>query len=367
MQEPTNLFDFETRAQARMPTTAWDYYASGANAEVTLRRNEAAFDAIELHPKVLVDVHKRDLTTQVLGSTLRLPVMLAPSAFHRLAHETGELGTVRAAGKAGTVMILSTLSNTPVEEVTAAATGPVWFQLYVYRDRGATEALVQRVKAAGCEALVLTVDAPVLGHRERDARNRFALPEGLMAANMLASGYEKVAADGGGSGLAQYFQSLIDPALTWKDVEWLRAKADMPVLVKGILRADDAQRAVDHGASGIVVSNHGGRQLDTTPATIEVLPRIKEHVGEATEVFIDGGIRRGTDVIKALAYGARAVLIGRPVLWGLGSDGEAGVTAVLDLLHREIDTAMALCGCPNVDLIGQDLVGWRGYDPRHLR
>src|SRR5262245_5970672 len=323
---------------------AWDYYASGADDEQCVRRNCEAFQQIALHYRVLVDVARRDLSTTVLGHRIALPIAVAPTAFHRLAHPDGELATVRGAGDAGTIFVLSTLSNTRVEDVVAAASGPVWFQLYIYRDRGATEALVRRVEAAGCRALVVTVDAPLLGRRERDVRNRFALPPELGIENLLAAGYARVPAAEADSGLAAYFAELLDPALTWDAIDWLRSITSLPVLVKGIVRADDAVRAIERGAAGVVVSNHGGRQLDASPATIEVLPRIADALGGRGELLLDGGVRRGADVIKALALGARAVLVGRPVLWGLAANGRDGVADVLATLRRELDLAMALCG-----------------------
>ena len=252
--------------------------------------------------------------------------------------------------------MLSTLSTTAVEEVTRAATGPVWFQLYVYKDRGATEALVQRVEAAGCRALVLTVDAPLLGRRERDVRNRFALPPELGIENLHAAGYAQVPRQAGDSGLAAYVADLLDPGLTWDAIGWLRSVTKLPVLVKGIVRPDDAARAIAAGAAGVVVSNHGGRQLDAAPATIDVLARVVDAVGGRGEVLLDGGVRRGTDVVKAIALGARAVLVGRPVLWGLAVGGREGVAAALAVLRREVDLAMALCGCADVAAITRDLV-----------
>lgn len=357
--EPVSIMDFERVAEERLSRPAWDYYSSGANDELTLRENRAAFERLALHYKVLVDVGTRTPATRVLGQDVSMPLLVAPTAFHRLAHPDGELATARAAGAAGTVMILSTLSTTAVEEVMAAATGPVWFQLYVYRDRAITRALVERVEAAGCSALVLTVDAPLLGRRERDVRNRFALPEGLSLENMLPAGLESLPSGTRDSGLAAYFASLLDPTLTWDDVDWLRSITRLPILIKGIVRADDARRAVDRGVAGVVVSNHGGRQLDTAPATIEVLPAIVDAVAGRAEVLVDGGVRRGTDVIKAVALGAGAVLIGRPVLWGLAAGGQEGVARVLSLLRGELDLAMALCGCPSiadVAAMGPDLV-----------
>ena len=354
--EILNLHELEQLARARLPQMAWDYYASGSDDERALRRNCEAFAEIALHYRVLVDVARRELATTVLGQSVAMPVIVAPTAFHRLAHEDGELASVRGAGDAGTIFVLSTLSNTPVEQVVAAAAGPVWFQLYVYKDRGATEALVRRVEAAGCRALVITVDAPLLGRRERDVKNRFALPPGLEIANLHAAGYARLPPASGDSGLAAYVAELLDPGLTWDAIGWLRSVTKLPVLVKGIVRADDARRAIAAGAAGVVVSNHGGRQLDASPATIDVLARVADAVAGGGEVLLDGGVRRGTDVVKALALGARAVLVGRPVLWGLAAAGRAGVAAALAVLHRELDLAMALCGCPDIASITRDLV-----------
>ncbi len=351
-----NVFDFEPVARDRLSELAFAYYASGANDEITVRENRAAFDRLTLHYRVLVDVSRRDAATTLLDQRVAMPILIAPTAFHGLAHPDAELATVRAAGASGTIMVLSTMSNTPVEAVTRAARGPVWFQLYAYRDRAITRDLVQRVEAAGCRALMLTVDAPVLGRRERDLRNRFSLPPKLAVANLTAAGLDYLPAVSAGSGLAAYFATLLDPSLNWEILDWLQAITSLPLLVKGIVRSDDAVRAVEHGVQGIVVSNHGGRQLDTAPATIDVLGPIAEAVAGRAEVLIDGGIRRGTDVVKALALGARAVMIGRPVLWGLAAEGERGVARVLELLRDELDTALALCGCPSVHAVTRDLV-----------
>ncbi len=368
MNHLLSLRELETAAEECLSgpqgTMAWDYYSSGADDERCVKRNIEAFSEYELHYRVLVDVAKRDLSTTVLGHTLAMPILVAPTAFHGLAHPEGELASVRGAGDAGALFVLSTLSNTAVEDVVEAATGPVWFQLYVYRDRAATEALVRRVEQAGCQALVLTVDAPLLGRRERDVRNRFALPEHLFVQNMFAAGYETVSARGHQgsprlrpeSGLAAYFAALLDPSLTWEVISWLRSITTLPVIVKGIVRADDAARAVQAGAAGVIVSNHGGRQLDAAPATIDVLERVVEAVAGRAEVLLDGGVRRGSDVIKAIALGAKAVLVGRPVLWGLAAGGRDGVAHALGLLRGELDLAMALCGCANVAAITRDLV-----------
>lgn len=356
LDDVVNLMDLEALARERLTPMAYEYYAGGAGDEVTLRENRAAFERVALRYRVLADVAGRSARTRVLGEDVSLPVLVAPTAFHRLASEEGELATVRAAGAAGTVMVLSTLATHTVEDVLAAASGPVWFQLYVYKDRAVTEALVRRVEAAGCRALVLTVDSPLLGRRERDVRNRFHLPPELSVKNLLPAGMGALGPDRHDSGLAAYFQTLLDPGITWRDVGWLRSITRLPVLVKGVVRGDDAARAIDEGAHGVVVSNHGGRQLDGAPPTIEVLPEVVDAVGGRGEVLLDGGVRRGTDVLKALALGARAVLVGRPILWGLAAGGEAGVRRALELLRSELDLAMALAGVRSVGEVGRDLV-----------
>jgi len=354
--EATNLFELETKARELLPQTPYDYCAGGANDEITLRENRMAYERITLLPRVLVDVSERHMHTAALGEPVSMPILIAPTAFQGFAHPEGEVATVRAAGAAKTLMTLSTLSTFSIEEVMAVATGPVWFQLYVFKDRAISASLVKRAEAAGCKAIVLTVDAQLLGRRERDVRNQFKMPNDLSVKNLLPEGSQELPDRTAGSGLAISVASLFDPALTWKDIEWLTGITKLPVLVKGILRSDDALLAVKHGASGVIVSNHGARQLDTTPATISVLPEIVDSVSGKVEVYVDGGIRRGTDVFKAIAGGARAVLIGRPVLWGLASGAEAGVRYVLEMLRQELDLAMALSGCPTLESITPDLI-----------
>lgn len=352
---PINISDFERAAREVMPRMAYDYYAGGALDEITLARNCDAFDELSLRYRVLRDVSVRDVTTTVLGSEIAMPVLVAPTAFHQLAHPEGEVATAAAAGAAGTIMILSTLSNCPIEEVVSATTGPVWFQLYVYKDRGVTRDLVARAEHAGCRALVLTVDAPFLGSRERDIRNRFELP-GHLAASNLAGDPELLPVENNASELASYVGEMFDPSLTWEVVEWLTGITSMPILVKGVVHPEDARLAASHGAAGVVVSNHGGRQLDTAPATIEVLPEIADAVGDSLEVLIDGGIRRGSDVLKAVALGATAVAVGRPVLWGLAVDGRNGVEQVLSVLRSELDVALGLCGFNCLSDLSADVV-----------
>lgn len=285
-----------------------------------------------------------------------MPILIAPTAFHKMAHPDGELATARAARAFGTLMTLSSLSTTSVEEVAAAASGPLWFQLYINKDRGFTRELVARVERANCQALMVTVDTPEWGRRERDVRNAFHLPPGLNAVNLLPSNECGEVVSHKGAGMGQAFTWMIDPSLTWKDVDWLCSQTRLPVILKGICRPDDARRALDHGVGGIVVSNHGGRQLDTAPATIEVLPAIASSVVGRAPVLVDGGVRRGLDVFKALALGASAVQIGRPVLWGLAAAGQQGVEMALQFLRQELDLAMALAGCPDVHSITKNFV-----------
>ena len=364
---PLNLLELEARARVALDPMAFAFYASGANDELTLARNRDAYERLSLVPRVLVDVSAVDTGVEILGRRHALPVVIAPMAFQRLAHDDGEIGVARAAAASGLTMTLSTLSTTPLEEVAAAGSGdaPPWFQLYVFRDRELTRDLVSRAEASGYEALMLTVDAPRLGNRERDARGGFHLPAGLLAANLAAAaaGRSRLDPTTAGSSLADYFERNLDPSLTWRDLEWLASESELPVLVKGVLDPRDARLAVEHGAAGVVVSNHGGRQLDTAPATIDALPAVVAALARAGDavVLVDGGVRRGTDVLKALASGADAVMIGRPVLWALaagdGGGGERGVRHALSLLASEIELAMMLAGAPDAAALSQEVLG----------
>jgi len=357
MQDLINLDDFERVARECLSPNALTYYASGANDEVTLREARGAWSRRRLLPRVLRGVTAVDLATTVLGQRVEWPVLVAPMALQAMAHPAGELATVRAAGRTGTTTILSTVSNTAVEDVVGAASAPVWFQLYVYRDREASRDLVQRVEAAGCQALVLTVDTPHLGRRETDMRQRFVMPAHLELPNVPDRGRDMTQQrPRPASALAEYAALQLDPTLSWRDLDWLCSLTRLPVLAKGVLRADDAVQAVEHGAAGVVVSNHGGRQLDTSAATADALPAVVAALDGRGEVLVDGGLRRGTDVLVALALGARAVLLGRPVLWGLAVDGEAGALRVLELLREELRAALLLCGCSRVDEVVRDLL-----------
>jgi 4-hydroxymandelate oxidase len=355
--KPINLFEYQTLASQQLSPMARDYYASGSWDEITLRDNRAAFERYKLRPRMLVDVSQRDLSTTILGQSLPLPILIAPMAFQCLAHPEGEIATAKAAAKLGSVMVLSTLATTSMEDVASVRSQtPQWFQLYVHRDRGLTRALVERAHAAGFQALCLTVDAPVLGKREKDTHNQFVLPSDMELANFSRLAHLEISYQPGESGLFAYFLEQLNPALTWSDLEWLQSLSPLPLVVKGILRGDDAIRAVEHGAKAVMVSNHGGRQLDGAIASIDALSEVVAAVGDQVDVLVDGGIRRGTDVLKALALGAKAVLLGRPILWGLTLAGEAGVKHVLELLRDELDLAMALSGCAKLQDIDSSLV-----------
>ena len=339
MSEPFNVHDFEEAARTQLDPGAYAYFAGGAGDERTLRANVEAFARWELRPRVLVDVSEVSTATTVLGEEIAFPLLVAPTAFQRLAHPEGEFATARAAAAAGTVTCLSTLSSVSPPELAAAVPGaPLWFQLYWSRDRGFTRDLVASAEEAGFRAIVLTVDFPVAGRRERDLRAEFTLPDDLPAPNLPVTLARK--------DFHAALGDIVDTTLTWRDLEWLRSASSLPLAVKGVLTAEDGLLAAEHGAAAIVVSNHGGRQLDAVPATLDVLPEIAEAVGDRVEVLLDGGIRRGTDVLEALALGARAALAGRAVLWGLAAAGEEGVARVLALLRQEIEIGLKLLGCP---------------------
>ena len=350
-----NLTDYEAKAKTLLPRMSFDYIAGGSGDEVTLRANREAFARWRIVPRMLLGIQQPDLHVSVLGTRIELPVLLAPVGFHRLAHDHGEKASAAAAGAAGTIFIASTGSTCRLEEVAPLA-GPWWFQLYVFRDRELTRHLVQRAEHAGAQALVITVDTPVGGGREADERNRFALPDGVVWANFLDTDYAAMSTAPQGSSLTSYIAGSFEPALRWVDLDWIASITSLPMILKGILHPEDACLAVEHGARAVVVSNHGGRQLDGAVASLDALPAIAEAVGGRLEILLDGGVRRGSDVIKAIALGARAVLIGRPYIWGLAVDGEAGVVRVLNLLAAEISRDLILCGRASVGELDASLV-----------
>jgi 4-hydroxymandelate oxidase len=345
---PVCLDEFEPAAKRVLDPMAYAYIAGAAGDEHTARRNGEAFASIRLKPRVLVGASCVETNLELIGEKLKFPILLAPVAYQKLAHPEGELATVRGAGTAGALLVVSTYATVLLEKVAKAASGPLWMQLYVNPDRGFTRELVARAEAAGYRGLCLTVDSPVFGTRNREDRAGFCLPQGIKAENIASLGRAgtnpHVATDG-------VYSPVVDAGMQWKDVDWLCSLTKLPVILKGIIAPDDASLAIEHGAAAIIVSNHGGRNLDTVPATIEALPRVAEAVQGRIPILLDGGIRRGTDVLKALALGARAVLIGRPYAYGLAVGGAEGVAGVVRILRDEFRAAMALCGTCSLEKI----------------
>lgn len=342
-RSPITVAEYEPLARQRVEAAAWDYQAGGAGDERSLADSRAAWDRLRLRPRVLVDVASRDLTTAALGMALEHPIIVAPTASHRLCHPDAERASARGAAAANALFTLSTITSVPMEEIASAAPGaPRWFQLYAPTDREASRALVDRAVAAGFSALVVTVDLPLPGNRERDRRNRFEVELGVHLPPDQPVDPE--------TGV------VVLPTMDWDDLAWLRSACGIPLLAKGILRADDAVRAVEAGCDGIWVSNHGGRQLDTAIAPADALPEIAAAVGDTALLVVDGGVRRGIDVLKGLALGADLVAVGRPVLWGLAAEGPDGVQRVLDILRDELSLAMALAGCRRITDVTRDLI-----------
>jgi len=347
LSELCSLDDVEAQARSVMLSSVYDYVSAGAADELTTRWNREKYRELRLQAEVLTNVSQLDCTTTLLGQRMKMPILLAPTSNHRLVHPEGELATARGAGLAEATMVLSNGANTSVEDVLRVATQPVWFQLYVDPDRGLARELVQRVEAAGAKALCVTVDAPIDGARNRPDRNPVVIPPGVGYPNYLSKA-DLVA--------LQSLEGVHPPLLEWRDIEWIRSLTKLPVLLKGIMNPRDADTAVKLGIDGIMVSNHGGRCLDTQPATIEVLPRVVAQVNGRVPVIVDGGIRRGTDVVKAIALGASAVQIGRPCIYGLAVGGAEGVAYVLQLLRQELLMAMALLGRSTLAQIDRSVI-----------
>ena len=347
-----NLFDFEAAARSRMPAGDYDFIAGGAGDELTIKRTRAVLDSLLLLPRRLADVSRRDPSTTVLGDRIRFPVVLAPAGGHRLVHEEGELASVRAAGAAGVAMALSPGSTYVLEDVANQATGALWWQQYLFKDRGLTLDMAQRAQDSGCKAICITLDTIGTSRRERSLRAGYVPQEGK---NSSMDNY-KVSFMRLRKPMPDSVADLIDLSATWADFEWLAGKTALPLVAKGVLIGEDARLCGAHGGRGIVVSTHGGRNLDGVVTAIEALPEVVEAAGGEVEVYVDGGIRRGADILKALALGARAVLVGRPVFWGLAVGGQDGVRNVLEILLDEFDLAMALCGRANVTDIDASLL-----------
>jgi len=337
MTDLLTLDDYEAAARERLPHAVYEFLAGGAADEISLRWNREAFERIALRPRVLVDVAAIDTRVDLLGHSLPFPILLAPVAYQRLIHDGGEVEAARGAAAAGAVYVASTASTSSIEEIAAAATSPLWLQIYVQQDRGFTRDLVARAEAAGVQAFCLTVDTPALGTRNRQARAKFTVPAGLPTPHLDAEGRARLTNS-----------SVRREPVTWRDVEWLRSMVTRPLLLKGILDPQDAVLAAESGVDGIIVSNHGARNLDTVPATIDALAVIADRLGGRLPLLVDGGIRRGTDVVKGLALGARAVLIGRSYTYGLAVNGAEGVAQVVRILRHELETAMALMGRPSI-------------------
>ncbi len=343
---PINLFDFEAIAQERLPKAEYDYIAGGATDEISVERNRRAYECWALRPRVLRDVSALDLSTTVLGTRVSLPVLIAPCGGHKRAHPDGELATYRAAAACGTILAVSANSTTSFEELAKAARGQLWLQLYPFREREMTKEWLTRAKEAGYDAVCVTLDSQWPPKRERNIRNNYRRSRGV---NYPKDGVQTPRPAGrAGEGS--------DPAATWKDLEWIKSAADLPIVAKGIMTGEDVELCADAGADAVIVSNHGGRHLDNTLATIEVLSEAVAAAKGKMEILLDGGIRRGADVVKALALGARAVFIGRPLFWGLAVDGEQGVIRVLNILREEIEITMAKCGRPTVASIDSTVV-----------
>ena len=357
MAEPVNVSEYMAAAAAKVDPQRWCYFEGGAGDEVTLRGNTAAYGRWELRPRVLVDVGDVSAATTVLGTPVSMPLCVAPVAMQRLLDPEGEVATARAAAAAGTLMCVSTITNSTHAEVAAASSGgPRWMQLYVLADKQRTLDHIAEAKEHGYSAVALTVDTPYLGNRERDARLGFVIPAELPLPSVR--GNDPAIAET----MAMHFR--MSPSVTWRDLDWIAAESGLPVVLKGILTREDATLAVDHGAAAVWVSNHGGRQLDGVPATLDALPEVVEAVAGRCEVYVDGGIRRGTDVLKALALGARAAFAGRAIVSGLAVGGEAGVARVLSLLRAEIELGLALLGCTQPDVVARAHVQPAvAYDP----
>jgi 4-hydroxymandelate oxidase len=351
---PINLQGDEVAARRVLPQVVFDYLAGGAQDEVTLRANWAAFERWRLLSRVLRGPGQPSTETSVLGHKIALPVLIAPTAFHRLVHNEGELAVARAARASGTIYVMSTSATVPMEIVGPEA-GPWWFQLYAFKDREYTRDLIVRAQAAGATAIVVTVDMPAPGRREAELRNGFALPPGVVRAHFPAATSDPTRESNAQATLSSA-RAALESALTWRDLDWLATQSPLPVVPKGILHPDDAVRAFEHGAKAVIVSNHGGRQLDSVVASLDALPAVVAAVAERGDVLVDSGARRGLDVLKAIALGARAILIGRPVLWGLALSGEDGVTRVLNLLHSELRRDMYRCGLASLGELDRSLV-----------
>lgn len=365
IDEAVNLDEIERFAQHKLDFNALSYYMTGAMDEHTLFRNKDIFRKIQIYPKVLVDVSNVNTSTTILGDKISFPICLAPSALHRLAHNEGEINTAKSALKNNTIMCLSSLSSSTLEDVAIAnGNGLRWFQLYIMKNRDHTLRLIRQCEASGYKAIVVTVDAPAMGYRDKEFQSKFRVPDNITYSNLLflKKKFEEKQENenlnvNNNSEISISFNENIDPSLTWESIKWIKSITKLKIILKGIHRLDDAIKALEYQVDGIIVSNHGARQIDTVPSTMEMLNEITKVLrGTTMEIYVDGGFTRGTDVFKALALGAKAVFLGRPVLWGLAADGQKGVDKVLEILQKELISVMKLAGCPSVSDINRDFI-----------
>ncbi len=358
--QPINIAQLEKLAKERLKPHIYDFFAGGSANELTLLRNQGVFGDIKLIPQVLSGTIKPDLSTKILDISLAFPLMCGPAAFQCLAHKEGEIAAAKAFHQANLAYIASTMSTISLEQIISNTQCQSWFQLYIYKDRGITLDLIKRAEKSGYAGIVVTVDVPIMGKRNRDIRNNFYLPPHLVAANITSEYLKILSIQENGSSIKAFTDAAFDPNITWKDIELIKTQTKLPLIIKGIMRSTDAIHAVNYGASAIIVSNHGGRQLDGVPSTMELLARIRPYIAESIPCLVDGGIRCGTDILKAIALGADCTLIARPVLWALALNGSKGVTDVLHLLQQELYEAMVLCGYSSIAEIkkDKDLIYW---------
>lgn len=350
-----NLTNIELDAKAKLSKKIYDFYAGGSGDEITLCKNRQDFANFQLVPKILAGVQQSNLQVKIFGKQIELPILAAPMGLQKLAHPQGEIAVAQGLKEVGSIFICSSLSSFSLEEISKETSGILWFQMYVFKDRAITQDLLQRAEKSGYQAIVLTVDVPIMGYRERDQRNQFILPKNIKTANLIPyqSNTKILFSKSSGSSIKVFTDDQF-LALTWKDVEWLKSQTKLPIILKGILRGSDAVKAIDYGVDGIIVSNHGGRQLDGVCSSIEALPLIVKQVQSRIPILMDGGIRRGLDVLKALALGCDGVLLGRPIIWGLATAGQEGVVRVLQILQRELRESMILCGYHSIADLKKD-------------
>ncbi len=349
-----NIAEMQALAKNQLTKEVYDFFVGGANDEFSLRRNDCCYENIMLVPRILTGSNFCDPSVKILNLSLNLPILAAPMAFQCLAHNQGEIAMAKALKKSGLAYIASTMATISLENIINESRCPSWFQLYIYKDRELSLELLQRAISAGYQAIVVTVDVPIMGKRERDIKNQFCLPQNFSAANFNNIVTSDLALKTNTSAIKSFTDNQFDTSLTWKDIEWLKTHCPVPLVIKGILRDSDAETAMDRGVDAIIISNHGGRQLDGVPSAIDCLPKIAKRINKKIPLLIDGGVKRGTDILKAIALGASAVLIGRPFLWGLTVDGENGVADVISILKKEFIDTMILCGYKTVEEIAED-------------